>query len=94
MLHPNSRLFLPDVIEIVRWIYASTLAYIVDANVGRSSSAVAANASFRGLFSFVATEVAVSLQVGPYCAAEALTCAHLPVRTPLETVVFIHCGLV
>ena len=93
MLHPNSCLFLPDVIGTVRWIYASTLAYIVDANVGRSSSAVAANASFRGLFSFVATEVAVSLQVGPYCA-EALTCAHLSVRTPLETVVFIHCGLV
>jgi hypothetical protein len=46
-----------------RWIYASTLAYIVDANVGRSSTAVATNSSFRGLFAFVAAEVAVPLQV-------------------------------
>ncbi|EIW74247.1 MFS general substrate transporter [Coniophora puteana RWD-64-598 SS2] len=44
------------------WIYSSTLAYIVDANVGRSSSAVATNSSFRGLFAFVAAEVAVPLQ--------------------------------
>ncbi|KAG8214817.1 major facilitator superfamily domain-containing protein [Butyriboletus roseoflavus] len=44
------------------WIYASTLAYIVDANVGRSSSAVATNSSFRGLFAFVAAEIAIPLQ--------------------------------
>ncbi|KAF7968295.1 hypothetical protein HWV62_31041 [Athelia sp. TMB] len=44
------------------WIYASTLAYIVDANVGRSSTAVAANSAFRGLTAFVAAEVAVPLQ--------------------------------
>ncbi|KAJ8597215.1 vacuolar DHA amino acid exporter [Rhizopogon salebrosus TDB-379] len=44
------------------WIYTSTLAYIVDANVGRSSTAVATNSSFRGLFAFVAAEVAVPLQ--------------------------------
>ena len=44
-------------------IYASTLAYIVDANVGRSSIAVASNASIRGLAAFVATEAAVPLQV-------------------------------
>ena len=93
MLHPSFRLFSPDVIGTVRWIYASTLAYIVDANVGRSSSAVAANASFRGLFAFVAAEVAVPLQVGPYCA-EALTCAYLSVRTPSAMVAFIHCGVV
>ncbi|TFY56644.1 hypothetical protein EVJ58_g7508 [Rhodofomes roseus] len=43
-------------------IYSSTLAYIVDANVGRSSSAVASNSFFRGLSAFVATEVAVPLQ--------------------------------
>ncbi|KAF9807671.1 hypothetical protein IEO21_08129 [Rhodonia placenta] len=43
-------------------IYSSTLAYIVDANVGRSSSAVASNSFFRGLFAFVATEIAVPLQ--------------------------------
>lgn len=44
-------------------IYSSTLAYIVDANVGRSSSAVATNSAFRGLFAFIASEVAVPLQV-------------------------------
>ena len=38
--------------------------YIVDANVGRSSSAVAANSSFRGVSAFVAAEIAVPLQVG------------------------------
>lgn len=49
-----------------RWIYSSTLAYIVDSNAGRSSSAVATNSLFRGIFAFVAAEVAVPLQVG-YC---------------------------
>ncbi|KAG2066210.1 MFS general substrate transporter, partial [Suillus decipiens] len=44
------------------WIYASTLAYIVDANTGRSSTAVATNSSFRGLFAFVSAEIAVPLQ--------------------------------
>ncbi|KAF9230559.1 vacuolar DHA amino acid exporter [Melanogaster broomeanus] len=44
------------------WIYASTLAYIVDANTGRSSSAVATNSSFRGTSAFVAAEIAVPLQ--------------------------------
>ncbi|TCD62101.1 hypothetical protein EIP91_007476 [Steccherinum ochraceum] len=44
------------------WIYSATLAYIVDANVGRSSSAVACNSCFRGTFAFVAAEVAVPLQ--------------------------------
>ncbi|KAG2090388.1 MFS general substrate transporter [Suillus discolor] len=53
-------LFLAGFLSI--WIYASTLAYIVDANTGRSSTAVATNASFRGLFAFVATEIAVPLQ--------------------------------
>ncbi|KAI5988990.1 vacuolar DHA amino acid exporter [Pisolithus albus] len=41
------------------WIYASTLAYLVDANAGRSCFAVAMNGSFRGTLAFVATEVAV-----------------------------------
>ncbi|KAI0671081.1 MFS general substrate transporter [Trametes maxima] len=44
-------------------IYSSTLAYIVDANTGRSSSAVASNSAFRGLSAFIAAEVAVPLQV-------------------------------
>ncbi|CCM00161.1 uncharacterized protein FIBRA_02189 [Fibroporia radiculosa] len=43
-------------------IYSSTLAYIVDANVGRSSSAVACNSCFRGILAFIAAEVAVPLQ--------------------------------
>ena len=46
-----------------RWIYASTLAYIVDANIGRSSQAVAVNSQFRGVLAFVAAEIAVPLQV-------------------------------
>ncbi|CCL99471.1 uncharacterized protein FIBRA_01489 [Fibroporia radiculosa] len=53
-------LFLSGFFQIC--IYTSTLAYIVDANVGRSSSAVASNSFFRGLFAFVATEIAVPLQ--------------------------------
>ncbi|KAI0754630.1 MFS general substrate transporter [Daedaleopsis nitida] len=43
-------------------VYASTYAYIVDANSGRSSSAAATNSTFRGVTAFVATEVAVPLQ--------------------------------
>ncbi|KAG2115522.1 MFS general substrate transporter [Suillus clintonianus] len=45
------------------WVFASTLAYIVDANPGRSSTVVAANSAFRCVFAFVATEVAIPLQV-------------------------------
>lgn len=44
------------------WIYSSTLAYIVDSNPGRSSSAVAMNSLFRGASGFVAAEIAVPLQ--------------------------------
>ncbi|KAI6166705.1 MFS general substrate transporter [Pisolithus thermaeus] len=44
------------------WIYASTLAYLVDANPGRSCFAVAMNSSFRGTLAFVATEVVVPWQ--------------------------------
>lgn len=44
------------------WIYSSTLAYIVDANNGRSSAAMATNSAFRGLFGFIAAEVAAPLQ--------------------------------
>jgi len=35
---------------------------MVDANNGRSSSAVAVNTAFRGVFTFVAMEVAIPLQ--------------------------------
>ncbi|KAG6330364.1 hypothetical protein ID866_8721 [Astraeus odoratus] len=45
------------------WIYASTLSYVVDSNAGRSSTAVATNSSFRGTAAFIATEIAVPLQV-------------------------------
>ncbi|KJA20497.1 hypothetical protein HYPSUDRAFT_43203 [Hypholoma sublateritium FD-334 SS-4] len=44
------------------WMYSSMLAYIVDANSGRSSSAVAANSFLRGVAGFVAAEVAIPLQ--------------------------------
>ncbi|KZT12154.1 MFS general substrate transporter [Laetiporus sulphureus 93-53] len=53
-------LFLAGFFQIC--IYTSTLAYIVDANAGRSSSAVASNSFFRGVFAFIATEIAVPLQ--------------------------------
>ncbi|KAI0358910.1 MFS general substrate transporter [Trametes cingulata] len=53
-------LFLSGLFSV--WIYSSTLAYIVDSNAGRSSSAVATNSLFRGLFAFAAAEVAVPLQ--------------------------------
>ncbi|KAI0345658.1 vacuolar DHA amino acid exporter [Trametopsis cervina] len=43
-------------------VYASTLAYIVDANNGRSSSAVACNSMFRGGIAFIGAEIAVPLQ--------------------------------
>jgi hypothetical protein len=46
-----------------RWTYTSILAYLVDANTGRSSMAVATNSSVRGLFAFVAAGIAVPLQV-------------------------------
>ncbi|KAG2348443.1 vacuolar DHA amino acid exporter [Suillus weaverae] len=45
------------------WVYASTLAYIVDANPGRSSTIVATNSAFRCVFAFVAIEVAIPIQV-------------------------------
>ncbi|KAJ6463377.1 vacuolar DHA amino acid exporter [Mycena sanguinolenta] len=44
------------------WAYTSTLAYIVDANNGRSATAVATNSAFRGMAAFVATELAVPMQ--------------------------------
>ncbi|CUA72501.1 MFS antiporter QDR3 [Candida albicans SC5314] [Rhizoctonia solani] len=44
------------------WIYSSTLAYIVDANPGRASSAIAANSSFRGISGLIAAEISVPLK--------------------------------
>jgi len=43
-------------------IYSSTLTYIMDANIGRSSAAAATGSCFRGTFAFVAVEVAVPIQ--------------------------------
>ncbi|KAK4057455.1 hypothetical protein OIO90_001524 [Microbotryomycetes sp. JL221] len=40
------------------FIYSSLLAYVVDANPGRSSSAVACNSLFRGVLACVASQVA------------------------------------
>ncbi|KAF8182941.1 MFS general substrate transporter [Pholiota molesta] len=44
------------------WIYSSMLAYIVDANAGRSSSAAASNSFVRGSLAFVAAAIAIPLQ--------------------------------
>jgi len=44
------------------WIYASTLAYIVDSNPGRSSAAVTMNSCVRGIAAFISTLAAVPLQ--------------------------------
>ncbi|KAF8817171.1 MFS general substrate transporter [Phlegmacium glaucopus] len=46
------------------WSYSSTLAYLVDANNGRSSTAVATNSAVRGVSAFVAIEMVVPLQDG------------------------------
>ena len=59
----HSRVELTPLLSLYSAVYASTLAYIVDANVGRSSSAVACNSLFRGVFAFISAEIAVPLQV-------------------------------
>ena len=43
------------------FIYASALAYLVDANPGRSIAATASNSSFRGFAGMIASEVASPL---------------------------------
>jgi hypothetical protein len=53
---------IPLMNAFVRFMYSSTLAYLVDANAGRSTSAVACNSSFRGLAGFVSAEIAAPLQ--------------------------------
>ncbi|UZJ54040.1 hypothetical protein CBS101457_003360 [Exobasidium rhododendri] len=44
------------------WIYSAALTYLVDSNTGRSSGAVACNSALRGLFAFIASEVAGPIQ--------------------------------
>ena len=67
------------------------LAYIVDANNGRSSSAVAANSFLRGVGGFVAAEVAIPLQVSLMCAYPySEPSANSEYRTPLVTVDYTH----
>lgn len=44
------------------WMSTSLLAYLVDANPGRSCTAVATNSSFRGSLAFVSVITAVPLQ--------------------------------
>jgi hypothetical protein len=46
-----------------RWMYTCTLAYLVDANPGRSCTAVATDSSFRGSLAFISVVIAVPLQV-------------------------------
>ncbi|GAA5907501.1 hypothetical protein JCM6882_003878 [Rhodosporidiobolus microsporus] len=43
---------------VIMVIYASTLSYVVDANPGRSTSAVACNSLFRGVIACVASQTA------------------------------------
>ena len=43
--------------------YSSNMAYLIDANKGRSSTALAANSAFRGVFAFIASEITVPMQV-------------------------------
>ncbi|KAG8965944.1 hypothetical protein FRC05_002935 [Tulasnella sp. 425] len=44
------------------WAYSSTLAYVVDSNPGRASSATAMNSTFRGLAGLVVAEVSGPIQ--------------------------------
>ncbi|PVF97158.1 MFS general substrate transporter [Serendipita vermifera] len=44
------------------FVYSSTLAYIVDANAGRSTAAVATNSLYRGLSALIAAEIAAPIQ--------------------------------
>ncbi|OWZ47504.1 hypothetical protein C351_01971 [Cryptococcus neoformans c8] len=46
------------------WIYSSTLAYVVDANPGASSSAMSCNSMFRGICACVMSQVATPIQNG------------------------------
>lgn len=46
----------------VLWQYSSSLAYIVDANPGRASTAIAYNSACRGSSAFVALEIGQQLQ--------------------------------
>ena len=45
------------------WTYANTLAYLADANIGRTFSAFALNSLSRGTSAFMAVESVVPLQV-------------------------------
>lgn len=46
------------------FIYASSLAYLVDANPGRSIAATATNSSFRGFAGMISAEIAAPLRQG------------------------------
>ncbi|OCF74236.1 hypothetical protein I204_04606 [Kwoniella mangroviensis CBS 8886] len=46
------------------WIYSSTLAYLVDANPGISSSAVSLNSLFRGVMACIMSQIAVPIRNG------------------------------
>lgn len=60
-------------LSINRWMYSSTLAYIVDTNTGRSSTAVATNSAYRGILAFIAVEIAIPLQVSSFCCGRAMS---------------------
>lgn len=83
-------------ISFSRWMYSSTLAYLVDANPGRSAAAVATNSSFRGSLAFVSAMIAVPLQVGLSaicCILQVLTLARSRCRTLGEMAYCLRLGL-
>lgn len=47
---------------MVRMIYASTLAYLVDSNPGRSAGAVSCNSFVRGSLGCILSQVAIPIQ--------------------------------
>lgn len=62
-VHHNPLFHLSSYLTVLySWIYSSTLAYIVDANTGRSSGAVACNSAARGIFGFAAAMLAENIQ--------------------------------
>ncbi|KAG2156791.1 vacuolar DHA amino acid exporter [Suillus bovinus] len=74
------------------WMYSSTLAYLVDANPGRSSTAVAANSSFRGTLAFASVMTAVPLQDALGDGVLYTAWAGILVAMELSVLLVIHKG--
>ncbi|KAJ7688806.1 major facilitator superfamily domain-containing protein [Mycena rosella] len=75
------------------WAYTLTLAYIVDANNGPSSTVVATNSAFRGISAFVCSvEVAVPLQDSVGDGWQYTICAGLLVLVGLLVLLVVRKG--